>query len=45
MRGGDEAEAAFGALVLANALANLELIAKAFKKEPELPPLMPGEEA
>jgi len=45
MRGGDEAEAEFGALVVANALVNLEVIAKTLgKKDGELPPLMPGED-
>ena len=44
MRGTNEAEAEFGALIVANALVNIELISKQFKKEGELTPLMPGEE-
>ncbi len=45
MRDGDEGEAEFGALIVAQALVNIEVIAETLgKKESELPPIMPGEE-
>lgn len=45
MRGDKGPDADFGAVLLANACVNLELMAKAWgKTDPDLPPLAPWEQ-
>lgn len=46
MRDGDEGEAEFGALIVAQALVNIEILAQSIgKKETGIAPAAPGEEA